>query len=124
MLATGLAVLSAAGVTLVLLVTATHVGLPWITVALFCTACPVGMILPTTTALSLHRAPHAAGSASALVGTTQFLMGALAPALAGLGGQSTALPMAMSVLGLAMAAAGCFLALCRPWRPGSDPLAP
>lgn len=121
-LATGLAVLGGAGTALVVLVTATHAGLPWIAVALFLTACPVGMILPTTTALSLHRAPHAAGSASALLGTTQFLMGALAPALAGLGGRSSALPMAVSVLGLALAAAGCFLALCRPWRNGPDPL--
>ncbi|MFC8430922.1 hypothetical protein [Streptomyces sp. NPDC057253] len=37
--------------------------------------------------------------------------------------QSSALPMAMSVLGLALAAAGCFLALCRPWQSVSDPLA-
>ncbi|MER6496585.1 MULTISPECIES: multidrug effflux MFS transporter [Streptomyces] len=122
-LAVGLAVLGAAGAALVLLVTATHAGLPWIAAALFLTACPVGMILPTTTALSLQRAPLAAGSASALLGTTQFLMGALAPALAGLGGQSTALPMALSVLGLALASAGCFLALCRPWRAVPDPLA-
>lgn len=43
--------------------------------------------------------------------------------VAGLGGRTTALPMAASVLGLARAAACCFLALCRPWRPGADPLA-
>ncbi|MFF9808376.1 multidrug effflux MFS transporter [Streptomyces coeruleorubidus] len=121
-LAAGLAVLGSAGTALILLVTTTHAGLPWIAAALFLTACPVGMILPTTTALCLQRAPQAAGSASALVGTTQFLMGALAPALAGLGGQPTALPMAVSVLGLALAAAGCFLTLCRPWRPAPDPL--
>lgn len=121
-LATGLTVLGAAGTALVLLVT-THAGLPWIAAALFLTACPVGMILPTTTALCLQRAPHAAGSASALLGTTQFLMGALAPALTGLGGQATALPMAASILGLALAAAGCFLVLCRPWRSAPDPLA-
>ncbi|GGV57552.1 multidrug effflux MFS transporter [Streptomyces massasporeus] len=122
-LATGLAVLGAASTALLLLVTTTHAGLPWIATALFLTACPVGMILPTTTALCLQRAPHAPGSASALLGTTQFLMGALAPALAGLGGQGTALPMATSVLGLALAASGSFLALCRPWRPTADPLA-
>ncbi|MER6133722.1 multidrug effflux MFS transporter [Streptomyces sp. NPDC001815] len=122
-LAAGLAVLAAAGIALILLVTTTHAGLPWIAAALFLTACPVGMILPTTTALCLQRAQHAAGSASALLGTTQFLMGALAPALAGLGDRSTALPMAASVLGLALAAAGCFLALCRPWRSAPDPLA-
>ncbi|WNM32574.1 multidrug effflux MFS transporter [Streptomyces sp. Li-HN-5-11] len=122
-LASGLALLGVAGIALVLLVTATDAGLPWIAAALFLTACPVGLILPTTTALCLQRAPHAAGSASALLGTTQFLMGALAPALAGLGGRSTALPMALSVLSLALAAAGCFLALCRPWRSTPDPLA-
>ncbi|MFF9042076.1 multidrug effflux MFS transporter [Streptomyces sp. NPDC014892] len=121
--ATGPAVLGAAGTVLVVLATTTHAGLPWIASALFFTACPVGMILPTTTALCLQRAPHAAGSASALLGTTQFLMGALAPALAGLGGQDTALPMALSVLGLALAATGCFLLLCRPEHPAPDPLA-
>ncbi|WP_415923762.1 multidrug effflux MFS transporter [Streptomyces scabiei] len=122
-LATGLAVLGAAGTALVLLTTSTHAGLPWIALALFLTACPVGMILPTTTALSLQRAPHAAGSASALLGTTQFLMGAVAPALTGLGGQGTALPMALSVLALALTAALTFLVICRPWRPTPDPLA-
>ncbi|MFF0018512.1 hypothetical protein [Streptomyces sp. NPDC005374] len=115
--------LGAADTPLVVLAAFTDAGLPWIATALFFTACLAGMILPTTTALSLQRAPHAAGSASALLGATQFLMGAVAPALAGLGGQGTALPMALSVLGLAPAAAGCFLALCRPWRPSADPLA-
>ncbi|MFM9589348.1 multidrug effflux MFS transporter [Streptomyces scabiei] len=122
-LATGLAALSAASTVLVLLATSTHAGLPWIALALFLTACPVGMILPTTTALSLQRAPHAAGSASALLGTTQFLMGAVAPALAGLGGRDTALPMALSVLALALTATLTFLVICRPWRRTPDPLA-
>ncbi|WP_333741036.1 hypothetical protein [Streptomyces sp. IBSBF 2806] len=98
-------------------------GLSWIATALFLTACPVGLILPTTTALSLQRAPHAAGSASALLGTTQFLMGAVAPALTGLGAQGTALPTALPVLDLALAAVVCFAVLCRPWRPAPDPLA-
>ncbi|KFG08696.1 multidrug effflux MFS transporter [Streptomyces scabiei] len=122
-LATGLAVLGAAGIALVLLTTSTHAGLPWIALALFLTACPVGLILPTTTALSLQRAPHAAGSASALLGTTQFLMAAVAPALTGLGGRGTALPMALSVLALALTATLIFLVICRPWRPTPDPLA-
>ncbi|MFJ7045052.1 hypothetical protein ACIQVC_16805 [Streptomyces sp. NPDC101112] len=90
-------VLSAAGSTLLLLATTSGAGLPWIAAALFLTACPVGLILPTTTALCLQRAPHAAGSVSAVLGTTQFLMGALAPALCGLGGQGTALPVVASV---------------------------
>ncbi|WP_086754932.1 multidrug effflux MFS transporter, partial [Streptomyces griseiscabiei] len=122
-LAVGLTVLGGSGAALVLLVAVAHADLPWIAAALFLTACPVGMILPTTTALCLHRAPHAAGSASALLGATQFLMGSLAPVPTGLGGRSTALPMAASVLGLALAAAIAFLTLCRPWHPAPDPLA-
>ncbi|WP_216591848.1 multidrug effflux MFS transporter [Streptomyces brasiliscabiei] len=122
-LAVGLTVLGGSGAAVVLLVAVAHADLPWIAAALFLTACPVGMILPTTTALCLHRAPHAAGSASALLGTTQFLMGSLAPALTGLGGRSTALPMAASVLGLALAAAIAFLTFCHPWHPAPDPLA-
>ncbi|MFE2424133.1 hypothetical protein [Streptomyces hokutonensis] len=58
-----------------------------------------------------------------MLGTPQFLVGALPPALAGLGGQTIALPMAMAVLSLAVAASRCFLALCRPWQAGPDPLA-
>ncbi|MFF4031316.1 multidrug effflux MFS transporter [Streptomyces sviceus] len=116
-LATGLAVLGAAGT-----VTTAHMGLPWIAGALFLTACPVGMILPTTTALCLQRSPHAGGNASALLGTTRFLMGALArPWLVSVA-RAHPLTMATSVLGLALAASGCFLALCRPWRSTADPL--
>lgn len=111
-MAAGLVLLCSAAATLVLLTTI-HTGLPWIAVALFATACPVGLILPLATALCLQRAPHAAGSASALLGTTQFLMGSFAPALTGFGDQSTGVSMAAAVLGLALAATACFLGLCR-----------
>ena len=58
-----------------------------------------------------------------LIQIAQFLLGSLAPALAGLGDQSTALPMAATVLALAVAAAICYAALARPWRRVPDPLA-
>jgi len=99
-----------------------HAGLPWIAAALFAVACSAGVILPVSTALALQQAPHAAGNASALLGTAQFLAGAVAPALAGFGDQATGMPMAWSVLGLALVAAACFAALNRPWGPGMDPL--
>ncbi|WP_086661532.1 multidrug effflux MFS transporter [Lentzea kentuckyensis] len=117
--AIGLVLLCAAAAVLLLL-TIVHTGLPWVAVLLFVVACPVGLVLPTTTALCLQRAPHAAGSASALLGTTQFLLGSFAPALTGLGNQSTASPVAAAVLGLAVAATGCFLVLCRPFHPAED----
>jgi len=121
-LGVGLALLVCAGLLLTVLVTVVHAGLPGTAVALLLVACPVGLILPTTTALCLQRAPHTAGSASALVGAAQYLMSSLAPALAGLGDQSTARPMAVTVVGLALAATVCFTALCRPWRRVPDPL--
>ncbi|AXI77690.1 multidrug effflux MFS transporter [Peterkaempfera bronchialis] len=119
----GLGLMAASSAALVLLVTLTDAGLPWIAAALFVLASSLGLVMPTTTALSLQRAPHAAGTASALLGTVQFAAGALSPALAGLGSGGTALPMAAAMLAMALLAAVVFLAFCRPWRPTADPLA-
>ncbi|WP_157876048.1 MFS transporter, partial [Streptacidiphilus griseoplanus] len=118
----GLAVMACAALTLVLLVTLTDAGLPWIAACLFGTAAGLGLVTPTTTALSLQRTPHAAGSGSALLGTVQFTVGAASPALAGLGSGGSALPMAATMLGMALLAAVAFLSFCRPWRPSADPL--
>ena len=53
-----------------------------------------GFVLPNTTALAM--APHAtiAGSASALLGTLQFVLGATAGALVGIMANGTAIPLA------------------------------
>ena len=107
---------------LVLLISFTDAGLPWIAAGLFLSASAFGLVAPTTTALSLQRAPHAAGTASALLGTLQFAGGAVSPALSGLGGGHTALPMAATMLAMAVLALIAFLAFCRPWRPAPDPL--
>jgi DHA1 family bicyclomycin/chloramphenicol resistance-like MFS transporter len=118
----GCTAMAASGLTLVLLVSLTDAGLPWVACCLFGTATSLGLISPPTTALALQRAPHAAGTASALLGTVQFTTGSLSPALAGLGGGDTALPMAATMLGMAVTATVAFLLLCRPWRPAPDPL--
>jgi DHA1 family bicyclomycin/chloramphenicol resistance-like MFS transporter len=58
-----------------------------------------GFVLPNTTALAM--APHGkvAGSASALLGTMQFVLGAVAGSLIGLFANGTAVPMAAVVAG-------------------------
>jgi DHA1 family bicyclomycin/chloramphenicol resistance-like MFS transporter len=60
--------------------------------------------MPNTTALAM--APHGrvAGSASALLGTIQFVLGATAGAVVGLLGNGTAVPLAAVVAGCGLAA--------------------
>ncbi|MEU3664434.1 multidrug effflux MFS transporter [Streptomyces sp. NPDC032940] len=76
----------------------------------------LGLVLPNTNALALVRTPHAAGSASALIGTSCFAMGALATLLVGLAGKGTAVPMAAVQTGSALAAIVSLLVVCRPWQ--------
>ena len=52
---------------------------------------------PNATALALADHPRTAGSASALLGTIQFVIGALVAPLVGLAGTGTALPLAVII---------------------------
>ncbi|MFF7200720.1 multidrug effflux MFS transporter [Streptomyces sp. NPDC008141] len=83
---------------------------------LFVLMSSMGLAMPNTNALALMRTPHAAGSASALLGTSAFLLGAVASPLVGIAGEATAVPMAAVQLTCALGAVGCFLGLCRPWQ--------
>lgn len=76
----------------------------------------MGFLMPNANSQGLMRASHAAGSASALLGTSQFLVGAVASPLVGVAGERTAVPMALVQLGGLVIAAGAFVGLCRPWR--------
>ena len=62
-------------------------------VLLFLTIASTGMVGPNATALAMAPYGRNAGSASALLGATQFAAGALAGALVGLLANGTALPM-------------------------------
>jgi DHA1 family bicyclomycin/chloramphenicol resistance-like MFS transporter len=53
----------------------------------------IGLVTPNATALSLAHQARAAGSASALLGLGQGLLGAAVMPLAGIGGATTAVPM-------------------------------
>jgi DHA1 family bicyclomycin/chloramphenicol resistance-like MFS transporter len=67
--------------------------------------------MPNSTALALSRHPRQAGSASALLGTAQFVIAAGAAPLVGLRGG--ALSMAVVIATFAVAALATFLALAR-----------
>ncbi|MYS07872.1 Bcr/CflA family multidrug efflux MFS transporter [Streptomyces sp. SID6041] len=93
-----------------------EVGLVPVAAGLFVLMSAMGLAMPNTNAQALMRTPHAAGSASALLGTTSFLVGAVASPLVGIAGEHTAVPMAVVQLTCAVLALACFLGLCRPWR--------
>ncbi|MET8329479.1 multidrug effflux MFS transporter [Streptomyces sp. NPDC005181] len=92
------------------------VGLVPVAAGLFVLMSAMGLAMPNTNALALMRTKHAAGSASALLGTSAFLIGAVASPLVGIAGDATAVPMAVVQLVCAVGAMACFLGLCRPWQ--------
>ncbi|MFD7460738.1 MULTISPECIES: multidrug effflux MFS transporter [unclassified Streptomyces] len=91
-------------------------GLAPVAAALFVLMTAMGITLPNAQSLALLRTRHAAGSASALLGTSSFLIGAIASPLVGIAGEDTAVPMAVVQLVAALVAAACFVAMCRPWK--------
>ncbi|MFJ5734927.1 multidrug effflux MFS transporter [Streptomyces microflavus] len=114
----GLAVIVLAAVALLLMTTGVfgEVGLVPVAAGLFVLMSAMGVAMPNTNAQALMRTKHAAGSASALLGTSSFLIGAIASPLVGIAGEDTAVPMAVVQVVCAVAAVGCFLGLCRPWQ--------
>ncbi|MER2134712.1 MAG: multidrug effflux MFS transporter [Arthrobacter sp.] len=74
-------------------------------VPLFCMVSSLGFIMGNTTALALAEAGGATGSGSAVLGGAQFLMGAAVSPLTGLGGEFTALPLAVVMASSALLAA-------------------
>jgi DHA1 family bicyclomycin/chloramphenicol resistance-like MFS transporter len=54
-------------------------------------------VVPNAAALALTDYPHAAGSASALLGVFQFAFGGVTAPLVGAGGRGTAVPMALVI---------------------------
>lgn len=114
----GLAVIVLASVALLLMTSGVFgdVGLVPVATGLFVLMSAMGLAMPNTNTQALMRTKHAAGSASALLGTSQFLIGAVASPLVGIAGEATAVPMAVVQLVCAVGAMACFLGMCRPWQ--------
>ncbi|MGW3655383.1 multidrug effflux MFS transporter [Streptomyces sp. NPDC005151] len=114
----GLGVIVLAAVALLLMTSGVfgEVGLIPVAAGLFVLMSAMGLAIPNTNAQALMRTKHAAGSASALVGTSSFLIGAAASPLVGIAGEETAVPMAVVQVVCAVGAMACFLVLCRPWQ--------
>ncbi|WKK22246.1 multidrug effflux MFS transporter [Streptomyces olivoreticuli] len=117
-LGAGLAVVTLASVALLLMASGVfgEAGLVPIAAGLFVLMSAMGLAMPNTNAQALMRSRDAAGSASALLGTSTFALGAVASPLVGIAGEGTAVPMAVVQVVCAVAAVVSFLVLCRPWR--------
>ncbi|MFC8430864.1 multidrug effflux MFS transporter [Streptomyces sp. NPDC057253] len=117
-LGVGLLIVTAAAVALLLMATGVfgEVGLAPVAAALFVLMSAMGLALPNAQSLALLRTRHSAGSASALLGTSSFLIGAVASPLVGMAGEDTAVPMAVVQVAAALVALLCFMAMCRPWN--------
>ncbi len=90
-----------------------------ILVPLFLVVSSVGVVNPTTIALALEEHGEVAGTAAALVGVLQYLLGALAAPVVGVAGTGTAVPMALLMLALVLAAAAALR--LSPRRAGHRP---
>ncbi|MFC8719637.1 multidrug effflux MFS transporter [Kitasatospora sp. NPDC057198] len=113
LLPAGLGAAAAAGAAVVLCTTVWDTGLAGVWPALTLLMASMGVILPNANGRALTMAPHAAGSASALLGTGTYLCGAVVAPLSSLGGHPSATALGAVVLGCALLALGCYLPLCR-----------
>jgi DHA1 family bicyclomycin/chloramphenicol resistance-like MFS transporter len=77
----------------------------------------LAFVLPNATALALADHPEVAGTASALLGLVQFMVGAIAAPLVGVAGPDTAVPMGvvMAVLALGALTAQRVAGRRQPW---------
>ncbi|WP_246258273.1 multidrug effflux MFS transporter [Amycolatopsis anabasis] len=75
-----------------------------------------GLLLPASTTIILAVGGDAPGAASGLLGGAQFTLGAAAAPLPGVLGNTTALSMAVVVLGFGLLAAVALTTLARPWQ--------
>ena len=92
-----------AGAVAVLIVALAHGGPVAIEIPLFVMVSSIGLTMPNAAALALERFGDVSGSASALVGCTQFVLGAVVAPLVGLGGRS-AVPMGVVTVAVAVLA--------------------
>jgi MFS transporter, DHA1 family, multidrug resistance protein len=76
----------------------------------------VGAIMPMATALAMQDHPERAGSASGLLGFTQFMLGSAVAPVVGIAGAASAIPMAVAMPTCSLAA---FIALRSAERAGN-----
>lgn len=110
-LTTALLSISIAGIVLIVMAATDVAGFIGLLIPLFFSIAGVGLVGPNATAAAMAGYGRMAGSASALLGATQFVIGAAASALVGVLDNGTALPMAGVIAGCGLSALFVFLVL-------------
>jgi MFS transporter, DHA1 family, multidrug resistance protein len=100
----GLLAIASAAAALLVVVSATGLGVGAVLVPMFVIVSSLSFVLPNSTALALADHAEVAGTASALLGMGQFVIGALVAPLVGAGGTASAVPMAAVMTAAALAA--------------------
>jgi DHA1 family bicyclomycin/chloramphenicol resistance-like MFS transporter len=112
LLSWGVAAIAIGGATL-LVVVLSGIGLVGVLPSLFVIVASLGFIAPNATALALANT-RTAGSAAALLGVLQLTIGAIAAPLVGIGGSTSAVPMATAIAAFGIATLVTFMIFCRP----------
>jgi DHA1 family bicyclomycin/chloramphenicol resistance-like MFS transporter len=111
-------VVMAAGSSAFLVAVSTHrFGLVAVLPSLFTLLFGLGFVSPNAMALAMQNHPRAAGVASALLGSSQFLFGAAVAPIVGVAGDHDAVPMGVTMV--ALAAAALVLRFSLPRRSGA-----
>ncbi|WP_433324119.1 MFS transporter [Spirillospora sp. CA-294931] len=113
LLAVGVAITVASMVALVALLAAGVSAFPVTWACLFGLTSGFGILLPASTATVLAAGRDAPGAASGLLGGAQFVLGAAAAPLPGIRGDTTAMSMAVVVLGFVVLSALALVTLAR-----------
>jgi DHA1 family bicyclomycin/chloramphenicol resistance-like MFS transporter len=104
---------SATGCVGVLVSTLAGAGLAPLLVSFFLVVASLGLVGPSSQALALSGDPRTAGSASALLGASQFVIGAVVAPLVGLAGSQSAVPLAIVMVACGAASLLTFATLTR-----------
>lgn len=85
------------GVALLVVILVGGIGLAGILPCLFVAVSSIGLVFPNASALALTPYPDVAGSASALLGVLNFVVGAAVAPIVGIAGNQTAVPMGIVI---------------------------
>lgn len=89
----------------------------WVTlVLLWCTVASLGLVMANATGMAIDEVRHVAGTGSAVLGALQFGLAAVVSPVVGVGGDHTAIPMAVAMVVSALIGAVALLTLARRAR--------
>jgi MFS transporter, DHA1 family, multidrug resistance protein len=104
LLRAGLTTILASSLGLLAVVATDRIGVVGVLIPMFCIVSSLAFVLPNATALALAEHAKVAGTASALLGVFQFVVGALVAPMVGVAGTGTAVPMAVVMVTVACGA--------------------